>query len=83
MVNVENYQCEENEIILLSLIRSNVYEQIGFLKTTNRVFLAMSLSKHGLNIFGNYQCWLEEQHLFRSDASSTGAEAFINDILYN
>jgi len=83
VVNVENYQCEENDIILMSLIRSNVSEQIGLLKTSNRVCVAMSRSKHGLKIFGKYQCWLEEQHVCRSDVSSSGAEAFIYDIIYN
>ena len=34
---VDNFQGEENDIILLSLVRSNREAKIGFLKTENRV----------------------------------------------
>ena len=56
VVNVDNYQGEENEVILLSLVRSNDFGQIGFLKTSNRVCVALSRAKHGLYIFGNSKC---------------------------
>ena len=42
---VDNYQGEENDIILLSLVRSNEDNQIGFLKTDNRVCVAISRAK--------------------------------------
>ncbi len=58
VVNVDNYQGEENEIIILSLVRSNNSGQIGFLKTSNRVCVALSRAKHGLFIFGNSNCLL-------------------------
>ena len=53
VVSVDNYQGEENDIILLSLVRSNPDSQIGFLKISNRVCVALSRAKHGLYIFGN------------------------------
>jgi superfamily I DNA and/or RNA helicase len=53
---VDNYQGEENDIILLSLVRSNEEKHIGFLKTENRVCVAMSRAKHALYIVGNMEC---------------------------
>jgi helicase required for RNAi-mediated heterochromatin assembly 1 len=50
---VDNYQGEENEIILLSLVRSNEEERIGFLATENRVCVALSRARDGFFIVGN------------------------------
>jgi superfamily I DNA and/or RNA helicase len=50
---VDNYQGEENDIILLSLVRSNPEGRIGFLATENRVCVALSRAKEGLFIVGN------------------------------
>lgn len=50
---VDNYQGEENDIILLSLVRSNSEGRIGFLATENRVCVALSRAKQGLFIVGN------------------------------
>uniref|UniRef100_A0A1B6E310 RZ-type domain-containing protein n=1 Tax=Clastoptera arizonana TaxID=38151 RepID=A0A1B6E310_9HEMI len=50
---VDNYQGEESKIILLSLVRSNKEGKIGFLKTDNRVCVALSRARDGLYIFGN------------------------------
>ena len=47
---VDNYQGEENDIILLSLVRSN---RIGFLKIANRVCVALSRARKGFYIIGN------------------------------
>jgi superfamily I DNA and/or RNA helicase len=62
-VNVDNYQGEENDIIILSLVRSNDSGQIGFLKTSNRVCVALSRAKHGLFIFGNSECLIGSKKL--------------------
>lgn len=50
---VDNFQGEENDIILLSLVRSNKEAQIGFLKVENRVCVALSRAKMGFFIIGN------------------------------
>ncbi|KAA0199814.1 hypothetical protein HAZT_HAZT003215 [Hyalella azteca] len=52
---VDNYQGEENDIILLSLVRSNDSGNVGFLKIENRVCVALSRAKLGLFIIGNMQ----------------------------
>ncbi|TNV74303.1 hypothetical protein FGO68_gene14375 [Halteria grandinella] len=58
VINVDNYQGEENDIILLSLVRSNPESRIGFLKISNRVCVALSRARMGLFIFGNANCLL-------------------------
>ena len=49
----DNYQGEENDIILLSLVRSNADNRIGFLKIHNRICVALSRARCGLFIIGN------------------------------
>lgn len=49
---VDGYQGEENEIVILSLVRSNE-RNIGFLENENRVCVALSRAKRGFYIFGN------------------------------
>lgn len=51
---VDNYQGEENEIILLSLVRSNKDNRIGFLNVKNRVCVALSRARSGLYVIGNF-----------------------------
>ncbi|XP_028303349.1 NFX1-type zinc finger-containing protein 1 isoform X2 [Gouania willdenowi] len=52
---VDKYQGEENDIILLSLVRSNAQNKVGFLNVPNRVCVALSRAKKGLYIIGNGQ----------------------------
>ncbi|CAG0913264.1 unnamed protein product [Notodromas monacha] len=63
---VDNYQGEENDIILLSLVRSNVEGNIGFLKTDNRVNVALSRAKQGLFIVGNLDVLSSASQLWRN-----------------
>ena len=51
---VDDFQGEENEIILLSLVRSNSDGDIGFLKIENRVCVSLSRAKRGLYVIGNF-----------------------------
>lgn len=50
---MDDYQGEENKIIILSLVRSNPQHAIGFLKVVNRLIVAISRAKEGLYILGN------------------------------
>ncbi|OQE40164.1 hypothetical protein PENCOP_c006G01589 [Penicillium coprophilum] len=56
ILTVDSYQGEENDIVILSLVRSNYHRGIGFLGQDNRVCVALSRAKYGLYIFGNAQC---------------------------
>ncbi|UYV64754.1 ZNFX1 [Cordylochernes scorpioides] len=51
---VDNFQGEENDIILVSFVRSNEDGNIGFLKTANRVCVALSRARQGLYCIGNF-----------------------------
>ncbi|KAI4931842.1 uncharacterized protein J4E92_003738 [Alternaria infectoria] len=53
VVTVDSYQGEENDIVLLSLVRSNHKHSIGFLSSENRACVALSRAKRGFYIFGN------------------------------
>lgn len=48
---IDGYQGEENEIVILSLVRSE--KNIGFLENENRICVSLSRAKHGFFIFGN------------------------------
>lgn len=51
---VDNFQGEENDIILLSLVRSNKEGSIGFSGEENRICVSLSRAKHGLFVIGNF-----------------------------
>ncbi|KAG0714392.1 NFX1-type zinc finger-containing protein 1 [Chionoecetes opilio] len=63
---VDNYQGEENKIILLSLVRSNPEGSVGFLRTENRVCVALSRAKHGLYITGNMELLSQSSDLWKN-----------------
>ncbi|KAM3621818.1 uncharacterized protein V6R79_016437 [Siganus canaliculatus] len=50
---VDKYQGEENDIVLLSLVRSNPQGKVGFLNIPNRVCVALSRAKKGLYCIGD------------------------------
>ncbi|KAB5546929.1 P-loop containing nucleoside triphosphate hydrolase protein [Coniochaeta sp. 2T2.1] len=53
---VDSYQGEENDIVLLSLVRSpppNGDFKVGFLDNQNRVIVAISRARRGFYVFGN------------------------------
>jgi len=59
---VDNYQGEENGIILLSLVRScssseqpKTPSSIGFVRDENRICVALSRAKMGLFVIGNFR----------------------------
>lgn len=53
VVTVDSYQGEENDVVLLSLVRSNEQGKIGFLSVDNRVCVALSRARYGFYLFGN------------------------------
>jgi len=58
--SVDNFQGEENDIIILSLVRSNEEGRVGFLKEPNRVCVALSRAKMGLFVIGNFEMLKKE-----------------------
>ena len=63
--SVDNYQGEECDIILLSLVRSNKKYEMGFLRNFNRVCVSFSRAKIGLYIIGNINCITQAEILFK------------------
>ncbi|KAG9651844.1 P-loop containing nucleoside triphosphate hydrolase protein, partial [Aureobasidium melanogenum] len=53
VVTVDSYQGEENDIIILSLVRNNFLREVGFLEVANRVCVALSRARQGFVMFGN------------------------------
>ena len=51
--SVDNYQGEENDIIILDLVRCNPNHIIGFLKEFQRMNVALSRAKTGMIIIGS------------------------------
>jgi len=63
---LDNYQGEECDIILLSFVRSNIEGDIGFLKVSNRVNVALSRARMGMYCFGNFDCLAEKSDLWKN-----------------
>lgn len=84
VLTVDSYQGEENDIVLLSLVRSNNSGGIGFVAVENRACVALSRAKHGFFIFGNAenlarisQLWCEVVTLMASDSGQKRVESFL------
>jgi hypothetical protein len=50
---VDNFQGEEADVVIISLVRSNNHGQVGFLKEPERVNVLLSRARHGMIIVGN------------------------------
>lgn len=53
LATVDNFQGEESNVVIISLVRSNPANSIGFLKISNRVNVLLTRAKKGMFIFGN------------------------------
>lgn len=77
VVTVDSYQGEENDVVILSLVRSNDRGQIGFLGISNRVCVALSRARNGFYLFGNGQAlythpiWKAVLNIMGNHVSST------------
>ncbi|KAH9515710.1 NFX1-type zinc finger-containing protein 1 [Bulinus truncatus] len=63
---VDDFQGEENEIIILSLVRSNEENIAGFVKIDNRVCVALSRAKKGFFVLGNFDFLASKSKLWRN-----------------
>lgn len=75
LATVDNFQGEEAKIIIVSLVRGNLENKVGFLRTSNRINVLLSRAKHGMYIIGNsstylgsgVQMWTEVYRLLEED----------------
>lgn len=65
ITSIDNFQGEENDIIILSLVRSNSIGSTGFLKIDNRICVALSRARKGLFVIGNFELLCTESELWR------------------
>lgn len=56
---VDAYQGKENTIVILSLVRSNKYGEIGHVGSSNRCNVAVSRAKERLIVVGSSPMWAE------------------------
>ncbi|XP_021348896.1 NFX1-type zinc finger-containing protein 1-like [Mizuhopecten yessoensis] len=76
---VDNFQGEENDIVLLSLVRSNSDGKIGFLKIDNRVCVALSRAKKGMFVIGNMDMMAQGSKLWKNIVSHAQKERMIGE----
>jgi len=75
---VDNFQGEENDIIIISLVRSNRTKSMGFLAVDNRINVALTRAKHGMFIVGNSDM-LRGHQLWGSIINELWTDYCIND----
>ncbi len=78
---VDNFQGEENDIILLSLVRSNKEEDIGFTRFKNRVCVAMSRAKKGFYCIGNFSIFRKKSKVWSSILIDLEKDSCLGDTL--
>jgi hypothetical protein len=57
---VDSYQGKENDIVILSLVRSNQYGNEGYVSSENRANVSLSRAKEALFIVGNQEMWRDK-----------------------
>ena len=78
---VDNFQGEENEIILLSLVRSNSEGRIGFLGESNRICVALSRARQGFYCIGNFNLLKNKSKLWKEICDDLQTNEAISDSL--
>lgn len=73
VVPIDNFQGEENDIIILSLVRS---VKSGFMKEENRICVALSRARKGLYVLGNFELFKEESWTWKKIINSLDNECF-------
>ncbi|KAJ5470393.1 hypothetical protein N7530_007750 [Penicillium desertorum] len=58
LATVDNFQGEEAKVIIVSLVRSNPKQKVGFLRTENRINVLLSRAQHGIYLIGNSETYL-------------------------
>ena len=81
VTTVDNFQGEENDIILLSLVRSNKDEKVGFIKIVNRACVALSRARKGFYCIGNFGLLSKHSDIWRKIVTDLKASSSIGNAL--
>ena len=81
VTTVDNFQGEENDIILLSLVRSNKDEEVGFIKIVNRACVALSRARKGFYCIGNFGLLLKHSDIWKKIVTDLKASSSIGNVL--
>ena len=76
---IDNFQGEENDIIMLSLVRSNSEGNIGFLKEPNRVCVALSRAKKGFYCIGNFKLLRNQAPIWEQIMSDMEKKGYVGE----
>ena len=71
---VDNYQGEENDIVLLSLVRSNEEGAIGFLSVLGRICVSLSRARNGLFGVGNFKDLSQKSKIWKQVSTFTSQQ---------
>lgn len=63
---MDNFQGEENRIILLSLVRSNADQRLGYIGVDNRICVALSRAQNGFYVIGNFTLLVEQNETWKT-----------------
>lgn len=78
---VDNFQGEESKIILLSLVRKNDENNIGFLAMKNRICVALSRAKEGFYAIGAIDFLARNNSIWRKVKATLKDQDAIGDSL--
>ena len=53
LATIDNFQGEEAKVVILSTVRSNADDRVGFLKNSNRINVGCSRARDGFYVIGN------------------------------
>lgn len=65
IVTIDDYQGEENDVIILSLVRCNPKNILGFCSIENRLIVALSRARHGMYILGEHSNFEKDDKWFK------------------
>ena len=78
---VDSFQGEENDIIILSLVRSTNNGRIGFLKEDNRICVALSRARKGFYCIGNFDLLSRKSTTWRNIVEDLQSEDEVGETL--
>ena len=81
VTTVDNFQGEENDIILLSLVRSNKDEKVGFIKIVNRACVALSRARKGFYCIGNFGLLSKHSDIWKKIVTALKGSSSIGNVL--